>query len=339
MRNEDILWGALRYAELDAPDADTLGAFRPGTACIVRKKIGEGGPVLLRNQRRRRRFQKTRRLSTAARRSAAHRKCRADAGRPGRRSRRCAYEQDRLNFIALRNPGAEAAVSLGLRPAHGLSRTGDRGAAGKFPFRPVFATCSPSNPNNRPPMPLIYRSELPNGLIVLWKIDESETELRSLCTPARAHLRLRAPHDREPSQRVAGMARCCRETTPQAETGYDPNGAPVLKSGEYIGVSHTKGYAAVIIAKTPCAVDIELRNRNFLKAAPKYLSPDERQRFGTEGDLPGKIWCAKETLYKWARIPETDFLRDIRIDAVDPVYGTLQGNDPGIRRHIARLFE
>ena len=32
-------------------------------------------------------------------------------------------------------------------------------------------------------MPLIYRSELPNGLIALWKIDESETELRSLCTP------------------------------------------------------------------------------------------------------------------------------------------------------------
>lgn len=27
---------------LDAPDADTLGAFRPGTACIVRKKIGDG---------------------------------------------------------------------------------------------------------------------------------------------------------------------------------------------------------------------------------------------------------------------------------------------------------
>ena len=151
-------------------------------------------------------------------------------------------------------------------------------------------------------MPLIYRSELPNGLIVLWKIDESETELRSLCTP---------------QERIYASERLT--------TGNRPNGAPVLKSGEYIGVSHTKGYAAVIIAKTPCAVDIELRNRNFLKAAPKYLSPDERQRFGTEGDLPGKIWCAKETLYKWARIPETDFLRDIRIDAVDPVYGTLRG--------------
>ena len=174
-------------------------------------------------------------------------------------------------------------------------------------------------------MPLIYRSELPNGLIALWKIDESETELRSLCTPQeRIYASERLTTGNRRKEWLAWHA-LLHETTPQAETGYDPNGAPVLKSGEYIGVSHTKGYAAVIIAKTPCAVDIELCNRNFLKAAPKYLSPDERQRFGTEGDLPGKIWCAKETLYKWARIPETDFLRDIRIDSVDPVYGTLRG--------------
>ena len=147
-------------------------------------------------------------------------------------------------------------------------------------------------------MPLIYRSELPNGLIALWKIDEGETELRSLCTPQeRIYASERLTTGNRRKEWLAWHA-LLHETTPQAETGYDPNGAPVLKSGEYIGVSHTKGYAAVIIAKTPCAVDIELRNRNFLKAAPKYLSPDERQRFGTEGDLPGKIWCAKETLYK-----------------------------------------
>ena len=130
-------------------------------------------------------------------------------------------------------------------------------------------------------MPLIYRSELPNGLIALWKIDESETELRSLCTPQeRIYASERLTTGNRRKEWLAWHA-LLHETTPQAETGYDPNGAPVLKSGEYIGVSHTKGYAAVIIAKTPCAVDIELRNRNFLKAAPKYLSPDERQRFGT----------------------------------------------------------
>ena len=99
-------------------------------------------------------------------------------------------------------------------------------------------------------MPLIYRSELPNGLIALWKIDEGETELRSLCTPQeRIYASERLTTGNRRKEWLAWHA-LLHETTPQAETGYDSNGAPVLKSGEYIGVSHTKGYAAVIIAKT-----------------------------------------------------------------------------------------
>ena len=81
-------------------------------------------------------------------------------------------------------------------------------------------------------MPLIYRSELPNGLIVLWKIDESETELRSLCTPQeRIYASERLTTGNRRKEWLAWHA-LLHETTPQAETGYDPNGAPVLKSGE-----------------------------------------------------------------------------------------------------------
>ena len=111
MRNGDILWGALRYAELDA---DTLGAFRPGTACIVRKKIGDGtlyycgtnvGEGSFKNKAA---FDallgEVLRTGNAAPTLGARGGVRADA----------LYERDRLNFIALRNPGAEARpVSLG----------------------------------------------------------------------------------------------------------------------------------------------------------------------------------------------------------------------------------
>ena len=122
MRNGDILWGALRYAELDAPDADTLGAFRPGTACIVRKKIGDGtlyycgtnvGEGSFKNKAA---FDallgEVLRTGNAAPTLGARGGVRADA----------LYERDRLNFIALRNPGAEARpVSLGFEGrAHGL---------------------------------------------------------------------------------------------------------------------------------------------------------------------------------------------------------------------------
>ena len=42
MNDGSLLWGALRYAELQAGEAEVLGAFRPGTACIVKKKVGKG---------------------------------------------------------------------------------------------------------------------------------------------------------------------------------------------------------------------------------------------------------------------------------------------------------
>ena len=42
MNDGSLLWGALRYAELEAADATVLGSFRPGTACIVKKKTGKG---------------------------------------------------------------------------------------------------------------------------------------------------------------------------------------------------------------------------------------------------------------------------------------------------------
>lgn len=114
MREGDVLWGALRYAELEAPGADTLGAFRPGTACIVRKQIGRGtlyycgtnigegsfknkpafdaflGGIL--------RIAGVRPILDAAG------GIRADA----------LYEQDRLNFIALRNP-SQTPVAVTLR--------------------------------------------------------------------------------------------------------------------------------------------------------------------------------------------------------------------------------
>ncbi|MDD6209213.1 MAG: beta-galactosidase [Bacteroidales bacterium] len=42
MNDGSLLWGALRYAELEAKDATPLGYFRPGTTCIIKKKIGKG---------------------------------------------------------------------------------------------------------------------------------------------------------------------------------------------------------------------------------------------------------------------------------------------------------
>ncbi len=71
--------------------------------------------------------------------------------------------------------------------------------------------------------------------------------------------------------------------------GYNKNGAPVLENAPgFISVSHTKGWVAVIWSPTPCAIDIELRDRK--------LSPAAASRYGisTIDD-----WCALEASYKF----------------------------------------
>jgi hypothetical protein len=89
---------------------------------------------------------------------------------------------------------------------------------------------------------------------------------------------------------------------------YNENGAPILGEGcettedgfnplGYIGVSHTKGWVAVVWSPEPCAIDIERQDRRLSPAAA------ERYSISTISD-----WCALEACYKYAGLTghETD---------------------------------
>ena len=112
---------------------------------------------------------------------------------------------------------------------------------------------------------------------------------------------------------------------PHAEAYYRDNGVPALQEG-YIGVSHTRGYAAIIIGEEPCGIDIERRDRNFSRAVYRILTDEEREGATTLPDGAGIYWCAKEALYKWGGHTESDYQRDIRIDTIDPFLDTFTGS-------------
>ena len=116
-----------------------------------------------------------------------------------------------------------------------------------------------------------------------------------------------------------------RELGPDVGIAYDAAGAPVVdRDGVHIGVSHCRGRVAVCISDTPCAVDIEPVSRNFSRAAPRYMSVAE-QALSDDPLLPAVVWCAKETLYKYAGCPGLDMLRDLHVDAVDFAAGAVAG--------------
>ncbi len=120
-----------------------------------------------------------------------------------------------------------------------------------------------------------------------------------------------------------------RELGRGVRIAYDSAGAPVLPDGEAsLGVSHCEGSVVVCLADRPCAVDVEVLTRDFSRAASKYMTSDERM-LADDPHWPAVVWCAKETLYKYAGRRELDLLRDLRIERVDPAAdfrsGTLVG--------------
>lgn len=77
--------------------------------------------------------------------------------------------------------------------------------------------------------------------------------------------------------------------------GHAASGQPLLR-GYHVGVTHTKGYAALMLSKIcDVACDIEHFSDRVERIKSKFLRKDEKA-----GDLDSLLvhWCGKETVYK-----------------------------------------
>ncbi len=77
--------------------------------------------------------------------------------------------------------------------------------------------------------------------------------------------------------------------------GHAASGQPLLR-GYHVGVTHTKGYAALMLSKScDVACDIEHFNDRVERIKSKFLRRDEKA-----DDLDSLLvhWCGKETVYK-----------------------------------------
>ena len=81
-----------------------------------------------------------------------------------------------------------------------------------------------------------------------------------------------------------------------SEISYEPSGKPFMKD-YYISISHTKGFAAVILSQTGnVAVDIEYYSTRVQKIVGYFIRSDE-QADSLNDQLVN--WCAKEVTYKF----------------------------------------
>lgn len=180
-------------------------------------------------------------------------------------------------------------------------------------------------------MPLIIRKDIFCGELAVWRIDESEPQLAAQCSR----------EEQEYARSLSNARRRCEwlawhvllhELLPNVTTAYDSVGAPILVGEKkQIAVSHTSEYAALLLSDQPCGIDIELPTRDFSHAASRFLSDNERKLIdandsGLQQKTAGTIWCAKECLYKWAKIPGLNFVNDMTIDQIDFTRNLIAGS-------------
>ena len=95
------------------------------------------------------------------------------------------------------------------------------------------------------------------------------------------------------------------------------DGAPiVVDSNIYIGVSHTADMAAVVVSDSPCAVDIERKDRDISRVASRFFTEREKS-LATDNMAMIAIWCARECYYKFMRDRLIDILSGVSVTELD----------------------
>jgi phosphopantetheinyl transferase len=159
----------------------------------------------------------------------------------------------------------------------------------------------------------------PKPLLGVWKIDESADDLLSRL---RLTANCRLPEGLRSRSRIQEWlaVRVLLKELLGEETriSYRPDGSPYLPDRTlHIGISHTKGYAAIVLSKLhPVSVDIEYPSDRASRVCCRFMSCEEMTMIDPlhEAEHLLLCWCAKETLYKLVGEKEVDMRHHLRLD-------------------------
>lgn len=166
-------------------------------------------------------------------------------------------------------------------------------------------------------MPLLLQHIAP--LWGVWKIEESSETLLALLKNAEEYLPeldgIRTEHRRR--EWLASRVLLQELLGSPLRIAYHLNGAPYLPDSPlHISISHTKGYAAVLLQNHPAAgIDIEYHSERVLKIRSRFMAPEEEAGIDKEHETEHLLlhWCAKETLFKMIGQEEVDFRKHLHV--------------------------
>lgn len=167
-------------------------------------------------------------------------------------------------------------------------------------------------------MPLLFKHTDP--LFAVWQIEESSEELLALLRDPEYYLPdlKKLFTEKRRQEWLANRVLLELLSDDSSFIAYRPNGAPYLPgSSRFISLSHTKGYAALLLQDHPEAgIDIEYFSDRVVKLRSRFLNPEEEQGIDKKHETAHLLlhWCAKETLYKMIGKEGVNWQKQLHVD-------------------------
>ena len=172
-------------------------------------------------------------------------------------------------------------------------------------------------------MPLFLKQQTDTYTLAVWQMEETFDELCRLLPRTdlqnEALQRFLAPTRR--TEWMAIRVLLYHLLGEYHEIAYHPSGKPYLKEGlRHIGISHTKGYVALILGTRPVGIDIEQYSERVQRIVHKFMRTDEVAHPYDGSTTWGLLlhWSAKEVMFKCMDASEVDFREHLQVFPFTP---------------------
>ena len=156
--------------------------------------------------------------------------------------------------------------------------------------------------------------------VLIWKIEESLADLtKGIELTEQSKKRVDAMKSILHQQGFMSIRQLLKQAGyKDADVFYDEFGKPHLKDKNYLSISHSFTFTAIIISeKKPVGIDVEKQRDKIVKIAHKFTPIEEYNTIANHEALVSKltiVWGAKESLYKIYGKKKLQFLHHIYIE-------------------------
>jgi len=155
-------------------------------------------------------------------------------------------------------------------------------------------------------MPLLSKTEENNATILIWELTESIQELEKISSFSNtSHL-----HSEKRKKEFICSRLLLKEYNSDLQISYTENGSPILSNEEFISISHSANLIVITISEKNIGIDIQEITEKPKKLFSKFGNSHHTDLSKEKCTL---IWSIKESVFKYHKIGNVDFRKDIYI--------------------------